>query len=409
MVIDHTQAGRAVVGRLRGLRAPAVSDDSDLLRMQRSGGRFIGLGLLTFTVVMIPVAIRCADLTAVWWTPVSLALIVVPAILLVLASFRPVPRGHEALMVLSALGYLLATLLWFVAWNGATNDPARWAVWMVQFPSVPSIGLVLVARARWAIAHLVTATLAVHAANQVGRFGEIRPVALLSAPLTMALSGVFLAVAIATMANVRLLDARRAEILASAATGAAEMAQEAERARFAAVIHDKVIASLLAVTPGRLDPRLANQAASTLEELDRSDDHDLGVVSATQFAERIRASAASVSDGVRSELFVHDRFVSYPADVVSALTESTGEAVRNWHRHAGGSARCVVGGDFGDAAVRVTITDDGVGFVPESVGPERYGIATGIRGRMASLPGGAAQIVSAPGRGTTVVVEWRRS
>ncbi|WAC56504.1 sensor histidine kinase [Gordonia sp. SL306] len=408
MVIDHTQAGRAVAGRLRGLRAHAVSDDSDLLRMQRSGARFIGLGLLTFTVVTIPVAIRCADLTADWWTPVSMVLIVGPAILLVLASLRPVPRGHVGLMYLSALGYVLATLLWFVAWNGTTNDPAHWAVWMVQFPSVASIGLVLVSRTRWAIAHLVTATLAVHAANQVGRFGEIRPVALLSAPLTMALSGVFLAVAIATMANVRLLDARRAEILASAATGAAEMAQEAERARFAAVIHDRVIASLLAVTPGRPDPRLASQAASTLDELDRSDDNHLGDVSAAQVAERIRATAASVSDDVRSELFVHDRSVFYPADVVSALTASMGEAVRNWHRHAGGAARCVVGGDFACDAVRVTITDDGVGFDPGSVAPERYGIATGIRGRMASLPGGMAQIISAPRRGTTVVVQWRR-
>ncbi|WP_237421603.1 hypothetical protein [Gordonia sp. SID5947] len=305
-------------------------------------------------------------------------------------------------------GYLVATLLWFVAWRGVTDGPAHWAVWMVQFPSVPSIGLVLMSRTRWAITHLITATLAVHAANQIGRFGEIRPVALLSAPLTMALSGVFLAVAIATMANVRLLDSRRAEILASAATGAAEMAQEAERARFAAVIHDKVIASLLAVAPGRPDPRLAEQASSTLEELDRGDDHDVGVVSATQFAERVRASAASVSDDVRSELFVHDRSVSYPAEVVAALTESAGEAVRNWHRHAGADARCVVGGDFGDDAVRIAITDDGRGFDPEAVGPERYGIATGIRLRMASLPGGTAEIVSAPGRGTTVVVAWRR-
>jgi two-component system sensor histidine kinase DegS len=53
--------------------------------------------------------------------------------------------------------------------------------------------------------------------------------------------------------------------------------------------------------------------------------------------------------------------------------------------------------------LRIDIRDHGVGFKPEDVGESRFGLE-GIRER-ARLLGGHAQIESAPGNGTHVMVE----
>lgn len=398
---------RAVSDYLEGFGSGIRSDDSDVGRLERVGTRFVGLGLLVFIAVMTPVAIARADLTAAWWTPLSMVLVAGPPTLMVIATFRAVPRGLVPLAEACSIGYIAAALLWFVAWNGAT-EPDRWAVWLVQFPPVASIALVLVSRTRWALVHLVVATLLVHVANQLGRSGEVHLSQLLSAPLTITLGGVFVAVAYATTRNVWSLDARRADMLAAAATVAADIAAEAERARFAALIHDNVIAALLAVRSGTPDPRLVAQAAAALDELDRGDEPDHDPIDAAQFATRLAEMADTVSEQVRCDVAVPEAEMSYPHAAMTAITESAGEAIRNWRRHAGPGTRCALVAEFGADTVRVTISDDGVGFDPAEVRPERFGVAVGIRGRMETVPGGLAEIRSAPGCGTTVVLDWRR-
>ncbi|WP_284255755.1 ATP-binding protein [Pseudolysinimonas kribbensis] len=85
------------------------------------------------------------------------------------------------------------------------------------------------------------------------------------------------------------------------------------------------------------------------------------------------------------------------------------EAVRNSLRHGGERGRVLrqVTADVSDRRVRVVVLDDGVGFDAAAVDPTRLGIREGMIRRMA-LAGGRAEVVSRPGRGTTVVLEWRR-
>ncbi|MXP20493.1 ATP-binding protein [Gordonia sp. HNM0687] len=383
-------------------------DDSDSARLERVGTRFVGCGLLAFSVAQTPVAVRSAHLTAAWWTPLSVVLVVGPALALVVMTFYRQPRGLTWLVGACALGYLAATLLWFVAWLGVPDDTDRYSVWLIQFPSVASIALVLVNRTRWAVANLVVATLLVHAANQIGLDGAAQPRELLSAPLTMALSGVFMAVAYATSRNVRALDARREATITAAAATAAAVAREAERARFAAVIHDRVIASLLAVEQGRPDRRLVGQAASALDELDLGDDRESPPVVAPQLVQRVRQLADEVGGEVTVALPAPGPDIGYPAEVCSAICGAVGEALRNWGRHAGAGTRCTVDGDLDQDAISIRVTDDGVGFDPVAVGSERYGVAVGIRGRMDAVAGGLAEVSAAPGAGTRIVVGWRR-
>ena len=94
--------------------------------------------------------------------------------------------------MITALGYLLAVALWFVAWTGATTPgPEDAAVWLISFPGMPSMVLTIVAP-RWGVVNLVVACAAVNTAQQLGRFGDVNadlPVEILWA---CAFTGVFL-------------------------------------------------------------------------------------------------------------------------------------------------------------------------------------------------------------------------
>lgn len=360
-----------------------------------------------FSFVMLPVAIARSGLTETWWTPVSLLLVIVPSAALVVESFRAVPRCLTSLVFACAAGYLIAILLWFPAWLGNPDPDARWAVWLFQFPSVPSFGLVVVLRPVFALANVVVATFAVHVVNQIARYGELRPLELLSVPQSVALASVFIAVAIATSRNIRALDAQHPAVVAVAASAAAQAAQDAERARFDALIHDRVIATLLAVRVGAPDPRLAGQATAALAALEVAADRP-PVVSVDDLVAGIESEARTVSDEIAVSADVADGLLVYPAEVAEVVTASLGEAVRNWARHAGDGANCVVDVDLTADGVSIGVTDDGVGFDPEAVDARSFGLEVGIRARMRSLPGGSATISSLPGVGTTVVMRWRR-
>lgn len=74
------------------------------------------------------------------------------------------------------------------------------------------------------------------------------------------------------------------------------------------------------------------------------------------------------------------------------------EALNNGYRHAGGIGQKVVQ-SFEDGLVVVEVADEGQGFDPKDVGPQKLGLA-GLRDRVESL-GGTFQLLSS-NRGTTV-------
>jgi signal transduction histidine kinase len=60
-----------------------------------------------------------------------------------------------------------------------------------------------------------------------------------------------------------------------------------------------------------------------------------------------------------------------------------------------------------EAAVRAVVTDNGAGFVPAEVPEGRLGYRESVVGRLREV-GGSARVFSAPGSGTTVVLEVPR-
>ena len=393
------------------------SAEPDLDRVRRVGARFLGLGFIGYPVVSVVAILASAPLTDAWWPPLSILLSVGPGILLIAATFRPGTAWLTPLALTSWVGYILGLGLWFVAWNGSTlADPGGTAQWMVAFCGMPSMVLMLV-HPRLAVLGLVASSTLAHLSQQLGRFGEVTSDAPVEILWSLMFTGVFLAVVLVATRTGRELDETREETYRTAANVAAASAREVEKERFDAIVHDRVIASLLAVRPGRPDDRLAAQAASALEELARVPGPDDPVAaSEVEVIRRIRSAAADVSE--RFDVEVVDggadgdegwpEAASYPVEVLDAVVEAMSEALRNVAGHAGDDAECAVIVQLGPDSLSMAVVDNGVGFDPDAVAAGRLGIAVSIRGRLARLPGGHARVQSRAGRGTTVQILWER-
>ena len=90
-----------------------------------------------------------------------------------------------------------------------------------------------------------------------------------------------------------------------------------------------------------------------------------------------------------------------PADAdVAAIVAATREALINAAKHSGRRTVSLFT-EVGSKAIEVFVTDQGLGFEPDSVDPDRHGISESIVGRM-QRHGGTATITASPDGGTEV-------
>ena len=93
-----------------------------------------------------------------------------------------------------------------------------------------------------------------------------------------------------------------------------------------------------------------------------------------------------------------------PRDLHAAIYRVTQEALNNVVRHSG-ATRASVELAVEQPCVRLLVRDDGCGFEPGPVSSAHFGLKS-MRER-ASEVGAELRIVSAPGEGTLVILDWR--
>jgi signal transduction histidine kinase len=182
----------------------------------------------------------------------------------------------------------------------------------------------------------------------------------------------------------------------------ASRAREEERQRFAAHLHDSVLQTLALVQRQAHDP-------AAVVRLARRQEHALRAWMAGEaelVSETLASALREVIEGVEDEYAITIELaasVDRPIDARGeALVGAAREALRNAARHGGG-APVVVFCEISAQQVEVFIRDQGPGFDAGAVPPERRGIRDAIIGRLSSA-GGAAEIESAPGEGTEVIL-----
>jgi signal transduction histidine kinase len=197
-------------------------------------------------------------------------------------------------------------------------------------------------------------------------------------------------------------------------------AQEAERARIARDLHDDIGQRLALLStafqelqrsaPDSTSDRLGNIDALRRQTTAIADDvqalaHELhssklqllGVVSAM----RGLCSEISVRQNVEIDFSHQDVPNTVSPDIALCLFRVLQEALRNAVRHS--SAKCFTVNIVGTAdALRLSVSDAGRGFAPESVSQNRGLGLTSMRERL-KLVAGELSVESQPARGTTIV------
>lgn len=220
-------------------------------------------------------------------------------------------------------------------------------------------------------------------------------------------------VAYLTLWQIQIVQRRRVPNIEELEAENARLARGEDLARrTTAAVHDTLLNDLAIVmnAPDRLDARARQRLKEDLETFGS--------------AEWLKASSeVTVTDKqdsvIRNELMqlisefqwrglsVHitgsgDGIYYLKPKVAMTLLEAIGAALENVARHSGATVaevELVQSADW----VTVMVTDEGVGFDPAAVAPDRLGIRASIEARMAFV-GGTAQLWSAPGSGTSVVL-----
>ncbi|MBE1536707.1 sensor histidine kinase [Actinomadura algeriensis] len=204
--------------------------------------------------------------------------------------------------------------------------------------------------------------------------------------------------------------AGRAEAAAAAAARSAARADERDQQRR---LHDTVLATLTIVGAGGIEatsPVLAGRAAADLAVIDGlrtggGGPPPGGPPRNARLDLALRAAVAAPRPGLPALRVTADVApCELRHDVVEAIAGSAEEALLNVARHAGtGTARLGLVRTTRGAVL--TIADEGAGFDPAAVPPQRRGLRESIHGRMSAV-GGGARVESRPGTGTRVRLWW---
>lgn len=404
------RAPRAFLSRyLHSGPEPAVD------RVARRLSLVIGIGGTIAAVFELPELIVWHRAVPLIWTvltaSVAFGMLPVLAVVSVVAG----PRLIRSVAGAAALGYLTAMALATVYYYELVREPG--AIWAHRLVAVGVLAAALAWRPVFAGGYLVVAS----AIPGIALFVMFDDTSVLDMLDRIARHAGLCLLVLWCVVHARAAGARvdRESAVASerAAKIAGTAARERERARFAALIHDAVLSTLLdASRTGATSPALRAQAARTLDRLDATRISDTGPdhLDAGAAIGFLRSAVREVNPGIefRAHRGGNGGDLRLPVATAGTLAAALAEAIRNSLRHAGVPGRPVrraVTVTVGAGGLRVVMRDDGVGFDRTAVPADRLGISVSVLGRMRQLPGGAGFVESEPGEGTTVTLMWGSS
>lgn len=310
---------------------------------------------------------------------------------------------------LFALVFPIALVVWpMVAHEspGYVTDPS-WTWFLLNISTVAAVvAFPLAAQIVWAVGVPVL----YGAVRAIDLGGQRLVVVALDVVFALILGAVLVSLGWMLRAMARDIDRARVEAITAFAEVAEADAAEKERVAVAALMHDSVLAALIAASRAGSDREAALAGAMARDALTRLADADRLVPQGTD--EPVRAVAlgvelerAGVSVGVpvplETDLAVDA--LDVPGPVARALVQAAAQAIANVVEHAGGrglTVRLTADADL----VRVVVSDTGDGFDARAVPDDRLGIRGSIVARMAAVAGRAS--IESGAEGTRVALTW---
>ena len=207
------------------------------------------------------------------------------------------------------------------------------------------------------------------------------------------------------------VDDARGRAVALYTEAAAAEATEHERVAVAALMHDSVLAALIAAERAETERARALAVDMAREALTRLANAEAPAQEGSEepvqvelLAEDLRRAVVQMGLTIGVEQFGHG---AVPDRVARAMALAARQAIGNAVTHASGRGLSVVVEGHGDTGLTVKVSDTGGGFDPAQVGADRLGIRASIVARMAAV-GGVATIDS-DRRGTVVTLGWSQT
>ncbi len=319
-------------------------------------------------------------------------------------------RGIRVPATLYALAVAGGLLTWPMAWQGGPSNDPPWF-----WPCLGAAAVVLCIG--WSTAVAAAASVVGSLVYLVVRItpsgGQLPPLIAIQDALLVGVQPLLIVILFAYMRRQSVLvDARLGEARRMESEAALRATLEAQRSQLDAVIHDHVMTALVAAARSR-GPHDAHVTGLATQATARVQAHGVtregvGAFAPVNMEQLLIEAALSVSPIARVTGDIDTSAPLVPQSVARALTQATREAVLNVEKHADADAIAVhvlVDRAGAGVHVRVEVRDDGVGFDTSAVPSGRLGIRLSLCERMHGV-GGDAEVRSAPGRGTAVVLEW---
>ncbi len=369
-----------------------------------------GIGSLILGVQAFLTALSApGDERAGWHEPLMVA-VFGPLAIMIIACFldRAVRLCAGAFAVL----YVLALAAWPVATAGvqprSIDEP--WIWYLVNIATLAAVlAFPLPLQIAWTV--LAPVLFGVVRLIQGGFHSKFWMILGLDVSFALILGGVLLALGWLLRSMATNVDETRTRAVSSYADAAAADAAEQERMAMAALMHDSVLAALIAAeraqTPRErtLAATMAREALTGLAgtEADGGDGDD-DPRAADEIADDIEAAAAELGVELVVERSITEPSPIVPGWVARALTLAATQSVANAVQHADGVG-LTVRVTTGSGAISIVVSDAGDGFDLAEIPDDRLGIRASIIARVAAV-GGSTDVETGPD-GTTVRLEWR--
>jgi signal transduction histidine kinase len=310
-----------------------------------------------------------------------------------------------------------ATVLFAIwRWHTLVVDPTllpenfqAWVWWLVGTATI-SMG---VAKPIWLGAvYLVVASASWYFLDTSVAGGSSDPaIALQDSVYVFLLGGVVASLIRLTRDRARRADEANSIAIASAIEQAQIDASERERQRIDALVHDRVLNTLLAASNAKSEPEhlavatMAVDAIASLESAASDQELDPKVTTLGLYRS-LRKAAFRASREIEVEI-LSAGLDEIPAEIAQAITQAALQAFDNAIRHSEADRIQLRLGSSTFKGLVVEVRDNGKGFSPERLPKDRLGISTSIKARM-ELIGGEALVSSSLGQGTTVILRWAK-
>ena len=348
--------------------------------------------------------------------PMGAALIATALALAILAVVVAtlVRKGVRVTTAIVATVYALALVAWpfLMLDRGAVLDGKPW-IWYLC--TVATSCAAIAFPLRWAATYTIVIPVmyGIIRILPAGGLAE-EALALLDAVYAMLLGAVVLIIIYMLRQATEAVDLAQSNALAKYALAVRQHATEVERVEVDSIVHDTVLATLLAAAGahnqkgGELAATMARNAVARLDEAGAEPTDDPGRVPFSRLAGRIRQAAGAlactftVSENAAEPL-------TMPEQTSEALYSATVQAMVNSMQHAGpidgAIGRTVTLGATRLNGATIDVSDRGIGFDFSAVPSGRLGLRLSIQGRVESV-GGTAEVHTSPGQGTTIAIRW---